>query len=82
MFYLIIKVHKEYKQEKKNLHKPTLNQKIAIMDDNERAKKKYPSYLQSERRPQLLKHKCLQEEYEDHFLQFSENQSWIFQTDH
>ena len=34
-------------------------------------------YLQSERKPQLLEHRCLQGEYEDHFWQFSAHQSGI-----
>lgn len=31
-------------------------------------------HLQSERKPQLLEHKCLQGEYEGHFWQFSAQQ--------
>lgn len=33
--------------------------------------------LQSERKQQPLKHKCLREEYEDHFWQFSAHQLGI-----
>lgn len=35
------------------------------------------SYLQSERKPQLLKRKFLPGEYEDRFWQFSANQTTV-----
>lgn len=40
------------------------------------------SYLQIERKPQLLEHKCLQGEYEDHFWQFSAYQRGTYQIKH